>query len=99
MVSDGYDVLDNLIVLQDESGEDCAFEFLDFIVLDSCEYVVLLPCAEDEEESGKVAILRVETADTGADEESYVSVDDEGTLMTVFDMFKERHRDEFDFED
>ena len=35
--------LDNIIVLNDENGEEVQFEFLDFIELDGEEYVVLLP--------------------------------------------------------
>ena len=34
-----------------------------------------------------------------SDEESYVSVDDEDTLMKVFNIFKEKFKDEFDFVD
>ena len=37
--------------------------------------------------------------DEESDEESYVSVDDEDTLMKVFNIFKEKFKDEFDFVD
>ena len=52
--------LDNIIVLNDENGEEVQFEFLDFIELDGEEYVVLLPVEEDEETEGEVVILKVE---------------------------------------
>ena len=90
--------LDNIVILNDENGEEVKFEFLDLIELDNEEYVVLLPILEEgEEEDGEVVILKVE--DTDGEEESYVSIDDEETLMQVFNIFKEKFKDEFDFVD
>ena len=37
--------------------------------------------------------------DESEDEESYVSVDDENVLNTIFEMFKEKFKDEFNFVD
>ncbi len=88
--------LDNIIVLNDENGEEVPFEFLDLIELDGEEYVVLLPVEEDEEEAGEVVILKVEDTES-EEEESYVSVDDEDTLNKVFEIFKEKFKDEFNF--
>ena len=89
--------LDNIIILNDEEGKEVQFEFLDLIEYEEEEYVVLLPIEEEAEESGEVVILKVE--DTDSEEESYVSVDDEETLNTVFEMFKEKFKDEFNFID
>ena len=92
--------LDNIIVLNDETGAEVQFEFLDLVELDGEEYVVLLPVdeAENEEEAGEVIILKVEDTDD-EEEESYVSVDDEEILNKVFEMFKEKFKDEFNFID
>jgi len=90
--------LDNIIVLNDENGEEVPFEFLDLIELEGEEYVVLLPVEEDEEDAGEVVILKVEDTDS-EEEESYVSVDDEEVLNKVFEMFKEKFKDEFNFID
>lgn len=99
-MNDGYDELDNTVILEDEAGMDQAFEFLDLIEFAGREYVILLPvCADSEEDTGEVVILRVEPTDADSDEEAYVSVDDEAALLTIFEMFKERHRDEFSFEE
>ena len=96
----GEELADNIIILNDENGEESRFEFLDLIELDNEEYVVLLPADDtDDEEPGEVVILKVEDTDEDSDEESYVSVDDEGTLNTVFEMFKEKFKDEFNFVD
>ena len=74
--------LDNIIVLNDENGE---------------EYVVLLP-VEESDDAGEVVILKLEDTDS-EEEESYVSVDDEETLNKVFEIFKEKFKDDFNFVD
>ena len=93
--------LDNIVILNDEEGNEVKFEFLDLVELDNEEYVVLLPVtAEGEEEEGEVVILKVEDSDDeNSDEESYVSIEDETVLNKVFEIFKEKYKDEFNFED
>ena len=50
--------LDNIIVLNDEDGNEVKFEFLDLIELEDEQYVVLLPVLEEgEEDDGEVVIL------------------------------------------
>ena len=47
-----------------------------------------------------VVILKIEDNDNeDAEEESYVSVEDEEILNKVFDIFKEKFKDDFDFVD
>ena len=89
--------LDNIIVLNDENGDEIEFEFLDLIEYEGEEYVVLLP-HDEEEEADEVVILKLEDTDS-EDEESYVSVDDEELLQNVFEIFKEKFKDEFNFID
>ena len=89
--------LDNIIVLNDENGEEIEFEFLDLIEYEGEEYVVLLP-NDEEDEAGEVVILKLEDTDS-EDEESYVSVDDEDVLKNVFEIFKDKFKDEFNFID
>ena len=98
---EGEELDDNIIILNDEDGNEVKFEFLDLIELDNEEYVVLLPISEDgEEEEGEVVILRVEdNDDEDAEEESYVSIEDEDILNRVFEIFKEKFKDDFDFVD
>ena len=85
--------------MNDEEGNEVKFEFLDLVELNDEEYVILLPMTEDdEEEEGEVVILKVEDSEDD-EEESYVSVDDEAVLNQVFDIFKERFKDDFDFVD
>ena len=90
---------DNIITLHDEDGQETNFEFLDLIELDGEEYVVLLPAEEtSENDPGEVVILKVEDIDS-EDLESYVSVEDEEILNKVFEIFKDKFKDEFDFVD
>ena len=90
-----------IITLTDENGEDMDFEFLDQIDYEGKRYAVLLPPIEDvegeeENEDEEVLILQVED-DENEGTESYVFVDDDNILSAVFDIFKEKFKDEFDF--
>jgi len=89
---------DDIVVLLDENGEEVEFELLDTVELNGNEYVVLLPIEESEDENDidEVVILRIEH---GEEEDSFVSVDDDDELEAVFEEFKLRMEDEFDFED
>ena len=93
--------LDNIVILNDEEGNEIRFEFLDLIELDGEEYVVLLPVTEEgEEDEGEVVILQIEdTDDDESEEESYISVEDEDVLNRVFEIFKEKFKDDFNFVD
>ena len=92
--------LDNIITLNDENGNEIKFEFLDLIDFENEQYVVLLPVLEEgEEDDGEVVILKVEDSEEDSDQESYVSVESEETLMKVFNIFKDKFKDEFDFVD
>ena len=93
--------LDNIVILKDEDGNDVKFEFLDLIDYEGEEYVVLLPAEESEDaEPEEVVILQLEKgSDENSEEETYVSVDDEDVLNAVFEIFKEKFKDEFNFVD
>ena len=90
--------LDNIIVLNDEDGNEVKFEFLDLMEYEGEEYIILLP-TEEGEDNDEVVILKVEDVEDDPDMETYVSIDDEDTLNAVFEMFKEKFKDEFNFID
>lgn len=90
--------MDNIIILNDEEGNEVEFEFLDLIDYEGEEYVVLLP-VEETEDAGEVVILQVEDTEADSEEESYISVEDEDTLNKVFEIFKDKFKDEFNFVD
>lgn len=85
---------ENIIVLNDDEGNEAEFEFLDLIPYRGKEYVVLLPVSDEADE---VVILQLEEADD--ETESYISVDNEATLQVVFEIFKEKFKDIFNFVD
>ncbi|MCH5314759.1 MAG: DUF1292 domain-containing protein [Eubacterium sp.] len=86
--------MNNIIVLNNEDGNEVHFEFLDLIEYNDEEFVILLPY-DDSDEADEVVILKVE--DVESELESYVSIDDEDTLNAVFVIFKDKFKDEFDF--
>ena len=85
-----------VISLTDEDGNELEFEYLDQIEYEGGNYAVLLPVDEDEEtEDDEVVIFKVISADD--ENEEYEIVEDEEMLQTLFDIFKEKNKDEFDF--
>ena len=82
-----------IITLEDDQGNEQDFEFLDTVEYEGEEYIILLPA---DEEQNEVMILRVDSLDD--ENESYSGIEDEETVQAVFDIFKERYKDDFDFE-
>lgn len=90
---------DDIVVLVGEDGEEVEFEHIDTVELNGNEYVVLLPLEEEQEneEVDEVIILKVEHNEEG--EDSFVTVDDEDELNEVFEEFKARMEEEYDFDE
>lgn len=84
--------LDNIIEMTDEDGNEVSFEFLDLIEYEGKEYVFLC-----EPDGNEVIILEVHAI--SEDEEEYVAVEDEQVLEAVYNVFKEKYKDEFNFTD
>lgn len=83
-----------IITLEDDLGNEKDFEFLDVVEYEGDEYIILLPTAEEEQ--SEVMILKIESVDD--ENENYIGIDDEEVLQKVFDIFKKRYQDDFDFE-
>ena len=84
----------SIITLENEKGEGAEFELLDLIDYQGKQYIVLLPL--EEEEPDELLILQVEEGEN-PDEEVYAGIEEEGVLEAVFELFKQRHKDEFTF--
>ena len=56
---------DNIIILNDENGNEVEFEFLDLIPYRQNEYVVLLPIRDSD---GQVVILQLKEIDDETEE-------------------------------
>ena len=85
---------ENILTLTDENGVETAFEYLDVIEYQGTEYLILMPA---EEESDEIVILQIEPVDE--ENENYLAIDDEETLMAVYEIFKERYKDVLTFAD
>ena len=85
---------ESILTLTDENGEETEFEYLDCIDYQGKEYLVLTPTGD---ESGQVVILEVEPVDE--ENENYLSVQDEGILNAVYDIFKEKYKGILTFEE
>lgn len=85
---------DYLVTLTDEDGSNVSFELLDIISRGGKDYCMLLPTADPQE-----GVVTLEVVHVSDDEDEYRTVEDPETVKAVFGIFKERHKDEFDFKD
>ena len=85
---------EGILTLTDENGVETQFEYMDCIEYEGKEYLVLLPMDEEDDE---IVILEVEPVDE--ENENYLAVDDEAVLMAVYEIFKEKFKEVFDFGD
>ena len=83
-MTDNQEQDDFLVYLQDEDGNDIAFEHLMTVKYKEHEYI-LLEAKQDIEGcmQGESIILRIEQDDSG--EDIYVTIEDETEYQTVFD--------------
>ena len=86
------EVNQNMLSLLDEEGNEVLFEVLDMIEYKDENYVVLLPEGEEVD----VVILKVTAIDDTQDQ--FSPVESEEDVVAIFELFKERCKDDFDFE-
>ena len=86
---------EELFYLSDENGEQMAFHFLDCILVEDREYLVLMP-AEGPYVNEAVILQRLKETNG---EESYIPVEDMKTIRAVYDLFRQRAGDAFIFTD
>ena len=84
----------SILSLTDETGQETEFEYLDCIEYQGKEYLILMPA---EEAATEIVILEVEPVD--AENENYLSVNDEAVLNAVYSIFKEKYKDVLTFEE
>ena len=89
-----------IIALTDEDGKVEKFEVLDEIEYEGCDYVVLYPYSEDENDEGDgyVVILEV-IEELDSDEDTYAGIDDQELVNKIYEVFIERHKDDYNFVD
>ncbi|NLM75223.1 MAG: DUF1292 domain-containing protein [Clostridiaceae bacterium] len=95
------DYHNEIIELTGEDGDTIKCEYLDTVLMDDEEYVVLLPldeehdCEDCDECETEVIIMKIERGD---DEEYLVPVEDDDELERAFEAFQEQI-DYYDEED
>ena len=85
------DELDFTVRFTDTDGVYGEYEFLDIVLYKGCEYAVVVPLVSD----GYVDIFRIMDANG---KEVYARVTDDKTAEEIFEIFKIKNEDEFDFE-
>ncbi len=84
----------NILTLTDENGNELKFEYLDVIEFEGKEYIFLLPAESD---SAEIIIMEIEPV--SEDDENYLPIEDEETLLSVYGLFKEKYKDVLTFGD
>ena len=84
----------SILSLTDENGVEQNFEYLDVMEYEGKEYLFLLPV---EDETPQVLILEIEPVDE--ENENYLAIEDTALLETLYELFKEKFKDVFTFED
>lgn len=82
--------LDFTVSFKDTEGNINKGEFLDIVLYEKNEYVIIEP----ENGDGYVDIFRIMYVN---EKEIYVRVTDDETLDNVFEVFRIKNEDEFDF--
>lgn len=82
--------LDFTVSFKDTDGNTNKGEFLDIVLYEKNEYVIIEP----EDGDGYVDIFRIMHVN---EKEIYVRVTDDETLDNVFEIFRIKNEDEFDF--
>lgn len=84
----------SILTLTDENGNELKFEYLDVIEYRGKEYIYLLPV---ESEKAEIVIMEIEPVDE--DNENYLPIEDEKTMLKAYDLFKKKYKDVLTFED
>ncbi len=85
---------ENIVVLFDDEGNELHLEVLDIIEEQDNRYAVGVDVNQDEEED-TVLIMRI--IEAGEDEDILEPIEDENELQRIFEIFKERMQDQFEF--
>lgn len=85
------EIMDDIIILVDENGEEQEYELLDTIEYEGGRYVVLIQDDDDE-----VSILQIESEE---DEELSLVTCEDAVIEEVYQIFKEKNTENYDFDD
>ena len=86
--------MNNIIEIQSDDGEELRLEVLDIIYNDDSNYVCAI--SADDEESDEVVIMRLNPIND--DEDELLPVESQDELERIFELFKERNSELFEFD-
>ena len=86
----------HLVDLIDEDGNTVTFEHLDTVQYKGKDYVICIPYDDDEEVVTEVVIFLI---NKDKEDDCLEQVENPEILSNVYEIFKERNGEMFDFED
>ena len=91
----------DLVVFEDDAGNELTMEVLDYLCYEGKEYALLTEYVEDDDE-GEIEVMIMEVVPVGDDQEEFVPIDDDlaEKIMAVFesDEFDDVYEDDEDEE-
>lgn len=84
-----------IVILEDDEGNEIEFEVLDVFEYEEKEYIVLFPVEDEAEDEGEVVILQLIAHE---DTDEFVQLESEELLDKLFEVFKERYEASFEEE-
>ena len=90
----------DLVVFEDDAGNELTMEVLDYLAYEGKEYALLTEYVEDddEDEDGEIEVAIMEVVPVGEDQEEFLPIDDElaEQIMAVYesDDFDEIYEDD-----
>lgn len=94
----------DLVVFEDDAGNELTMEVLDYLCYEGKEYALLTEYVEDDDadEEDEIEVMVMEVRPVGDDQEEFVSIDDDlaGKIIAIFDSneFDETFEDDEDEE-
>ena len=93
----------DLVVFEDDAGNEITMEVLDYLCYEGKEYAMLTEYVEDEdEEAEEIEVMIMEVKPVGDDQEEFLPVDDDlaDRIMAIFesDAFDDVYEDDEDEE-
>ena len=85
---------DNIIILEDENGNEIEFETLDVFKLEEKTFFALAEVMPEGEETDEVLIMMVD-GDINSDDAELVMVEDEELLQSAFNEFVKRDEEAY----
>ncbi len=93
----------DLVVFEDDAGNELTMEVLDYLCYEGKEYALLTEYVEDDDDDeGEIEVMIMEVVPVGDDQEEFVPIDDDlaEKIMAVFesDEFDDVYEDDEDEE-